>query len=221
MSKRKTASAVFTGVAATGLTGLTGFAAGPALAAASTWSVKNGGHYTAKNTTGPNVLTDITKNTTLTVPTSHATGSGNVPNVASTPGTSIGTVTRFSPGTSAAPFSGPLGTKFKGHATSTPWYINAVSQSPSGLVHASITGFQVHFTGTNNSCSWTEKGTATGTYSNGTGVLNVTNAGTVLTVTKATAGCLGIFASGDRATFQGPIKIITPTPAPQLHHNTA
>lgn len=218
-NKRKIASAMFTGVAATG--GIVGFAAAPALAAASTWNVTSGGHFTALNTTGQDVFTDTTpaSSPTITCPVSHVKGAGSIPNGTSVPGKSIGSVSSYHPGFTGATCSGPFGIAFTG-ANTTPFHVNANS-SVNGVAHGSITNINLKATGTGIvNCDFSVTGTAFGTYNNSDGgILSVSRA--TLHVTNVT-GCGGLINSSDNATFRGPITVHNANSThPILHHNTS
>lgn len=218
MGKRKVMSVAFTGVAATGLAG---FATAPALATASTWNVTGGGHVTTKNTTGADTFKDTTTNQTITCPKSAVRNAGSIPNGTSKPGTSIGFISKFSPGYSGTTHgcTGPLGTVFNGTLTGANWHVNAVTQSGS-VAHGTITGIHVKaHTVAGPACSFSASGTASGTYTNATGLLNTSKANLTL---KVITGCAPLIATGNKATFTGPITVTNGTGGhPQLHHNTA
>lgn len=215
--KLKTASAVFTGVAATG--GIAGFATAPALAAASTWNVTGGGHVTAHNSTGADIFTDTTpaSSPTITCPVSHVKGAGSVPNGVSRTNP-LGTVSSYHPGFPGATCSGPFGIAFTGVNT-TNFNVSG-SSSTNGVTHGKITNIGVRATGTGIvNCDFSVTGSASATYTNATGVLSVT--GAHLHVTNV-SGCAGLINSSDNATFHGPITITNSTGGhPQLHHNTS
>lgn len=218
MSKRKVMSVAFTGVAATGLAG---FAAAPALAIASTWNVTGGGHVTGKNA-GANTFSDTTTHQKITCAVSDVKASGSVPNGTSKPGTSIGFISHFSPGYggTAHGCTGPLGTVFNGNLTGANYHVNAVSQAAgTSVTHGTITGIHVKaHTVAGPACSFSASGTATGTYTNATGILNTT--GATLHI-KVITGCAPLLATGNTATYTGPLTVVNGTGGhPQLHHNT-
>lgn len=224
MSNRKrAASIVFTGATVTGA--VTALAAAPAFATASTWTVTNGGHYTALNNTGQDVFTDTTpaSSPTITCPVSDVKGAGSVPNVVSKPnGNSIGTITEYSLGfTGGHSCNGPFGLTFAWTGKSFPWHLNASTSSPStGVVHGTITGIHLHGGGLGIvSCDFSMTGTAHDTYTNATGVLSISRAS--LHVTNVT-GCGGLINSSDNATISGPITVTNGAGShPQIHHNTS
>jgi hypothetical protein len=200
------------------VTGMAGFAPAPAMAAASTWTVTNGGPFTAHNTTGQNVFRDVTANQTITCPVSTVTAAGSVPNVVSKPtGAGIGTVTRFQPGRTGAVCNGPFFIQFVGNNLNN-FAINAVTQTTPGVTNGTITNVNVHATGTGIACAFDASGTANGTYTNATGVLNVTGANLHI---HNVVGCAGLIANSHTATYTGPLTINTAGGHPQIVHNTA
>jgi hypothetical protein len=211
MSKRKVMSVAFTGAVATGFAG---FAAAPALAAVTgPWTVTGGGAITATNA-GTNTFSDTTTHQKITCPAGDVSAKGSIRNVTSkTTGTSIGFISKFNPGHggTAHACTGPLGTEFNGSLTGANWHVNAVSQSKTGasVTHGTITGIHVKAkTVAGASCSFSASGTATGTYTNGTGVLSTKSAALTLKVNK---GCAPLIATGNKATYTGPITVTNGT----------
>jgi hypothetical protein len=219
-TRNKVANIAFTGVA---VTGMAGFAPAPAMAAASTWTVTNGGPFTAHNTR-QFVFRDVTANQTITCPVSVVTAAGSVPNVVSKPtGAGIGTVTQFSLGRPGAVCPGPFGFQYSWHGVSlSRWHINAASQaSGTSVTHVTITGFHLRGGLIGLFCTFDMSGTASGTYTNATGVLKISRAGTLLHIHNV-VGCAGLFANSHSATVSGPLTITTAGSLhPQIVHNTA
>ncbi|MBO0830508.1 MAG: hypothetical protein J2P28_04280 [Actinobacteria bacterium] len=227
-SNKKKVYAGFTGMAAAGL-GIAGFAAAApaAVAAASTWDVTNGGHYTAHNT-NTNVFHDVTGNQTISCPVSTVSASGAIKSGKSV-SNPIGTVSKFIAGTTTAPCSGPFGLKFAGTGSQFPWHLNASKSStptshPQGVITGSLSGIHVHaaaLPGGITSCSFSVSGKVPGKYYNSTGILSVLNSKSSLHITNV-HGCAGLIKSSDKATYAGLLSIKTgPNGSlhPTIHHN--
>lgn len=197
-----------------------GPAAGAAVAMASTYTVTNGGPYTATNPDN-NFFTDLTTAQSIVCPTHHVKASGSIPNSVSRSPKSIGTVTAFNPGTTTSPCSGPGNIGFAGHLVGADWHINAAS-STNGVVTGSITGIHLQASSTTVNpplCEFSVSGTAHGTYTNSTGILNVSTAS--LTVHGGGLACLGLVNNSDSATYAGPLQVTTAAGHPTIHHNTS
>lgn len=219
-NKKKIVSVAFTSVAATAITAL---AAAPALAAASTWTVTNGGHYKALNsgaTGAMNTFRDENMDASITCFESDVIGSVSIPSAVSIPGKSIGSFTEFEPGYSGATHAcnGPFNTRFNGHALNHI-HVNAVSQSAGGLVHMTLTGMSVAFTAVASlaRCTASFVGDASGSYNSLTGYLKISKAKMIV---RNVSGCLGFLKNGDSATYVGRITI-NPSKSvkPKIKHN--
>lgn len=208
MRRRKVVSAAFTGVAVTGIAGLT---AAPAFAGAGGWTVTGGGHYTAKNNTVVDKFIDVTRGVTIGCTKSAVKAEGNILNSRSRLGKSIGNVSHYSPGKGAGLCSA-LGIIFSG-VNFTTFHLNAISQKSNGMVGATITNIGVKFKGKigGSSCVVSVGGqtpSAAGTYNNTTGLLDIFAAGT--TVSHVTSKC-PLIKSGDHISLSAPITITNST----------
>ena len=188
------ASSLLVGAAAAGAIGLT---ATSALAA--TWTVSNGGSFTATLASGSTVnFKDVTTNQPFNC--TGSTVSGNAPNGTGLSGTGIATLSN---GTFTG-CTGNLGAT--GTATLTSGSLNAVSyNSSTGTTTGTITGvnatLSIHdLLGT---CTAKVSGSVNNVSYTNAGVLTVTADTTPgLTITSATgSGCAGLIRTGDKATF--------------------
>lgn len=186
--------------------GMAAFAGAPAAAAvahASTGTVTSR-HFTARDDP-TNVLTDVTTGESLTCPPWRMTGSGSIPSVGSGPATSVARLGAFQAGFSASPCTGPGGITFRAHLTG-PLYINPIS-SADGVVHGTITGIQLEAESTTlgSGCTVSATGSASATYTKGTGEANVASAD--LTVHGGGLLCADLVNDGDAATYEGSLPV--------------
>lgn len=167
--------------------GIAGLGASLAFASATTWTVSPGGTDTASAATV--MLRDTTTEASLTCASSHS-----VDSVDSGSGLS-GNDIAVENSVSFSGCSGPIGT-FSVMPLGT-WLINAQSFS-AGVATGTITDVIAVIDGP--SCTATVSGTAAGTYSDGTGAVQVF--GGSLHISGVT-GCSGLLRNGDPATFTG------------------
>lgn len=177
---------------------LTGLAAGPASATATTWTVKPGGAVTAKS--GPVTLADATTGALGSCPSSTAVGS--VTPGSGLSGTGIGTFTSL---TFVACRS--VDGAFTLTASHFPWHLNAVSsKSATGVTTGAIVGVHVLLSNSTIPCSAVIDGTSATadngkvkvTYRNSPGNLTMLTTGGNLVFYNST--CAGIH-DGDHATL--------------------
>ena len=189
-----------------------GLAAAPALAA-TTWTVKPGGAI--KGTAGATVVTDKTKNLSVTCTSSVAKGS--LKSGSGLAGKGIGTVTSLA---------------FKGCAVSTisvsvtitgKMPLNATGYNTTTKV-ASMTITKIHgtFSVSAISCSATIDGTGAtahngmvkATFTNKTDILKVLASGGNLHIYNVSSGCNGAVSNGDAVNFTSSYKL---APAQHIH----
>jgi hypothetical protein len=181
-----------------------GLGATTALAtAATTWTIKPGGLYTAKS--GTTTLTDTVTGSVLSCTSSAAAGKLKSGSGQTNP---IGTVTS----STFTGCTGPAGTTFsvKTSASSTkPWKVNATGFS-SGVTTGNISGIHAALTGTNNTCKATVDGTGATAFNGKVAIRHSNSSATKLSVTKGinlhvynvSSGCLGLINTGDAVTFK-------------------
>ncbi|MEV4005718.1 hypothetical protein [Actinomadura sp. NPDC049753] len=182
-------------LAATSASALALFLAAPAHAANLTATVTNGGSVTATNS-GNLVITDTTTGVAVTCTVS--TGTGSIPN-GTTSGASplqVGTIGSIG-------FSNCNGGGFSFTVTTNalPWKVNVTGPTSGGVTPGSISGISAHASAAFGLCQMDIKGTASGSYTNGTGKL--TAGGSGLTISNVTSGCLGIAGNGHSASLTG------------------
>jgi hypothetical protein len=188
-------------LASTAATVVAVLALGAAPALASTWTVTHGG--TAIRFSGKLVIQDVTTGESVTCPTSAAALA--LLNGTGLSGTNIGTLSSVAFGGC----SGLLGFSVSVTVTGT-WDLNAGSYS-GGVTTGTITN--VDLTISSTVCEATIMGTADFSYTNTTGVLELSRDGDLMTVTSAI--CLGLFSSGDIAALTGSLTADS-TPYPQI-----
>jgi hypothetical protein len=199
---KRIASLAFTGAAATGA--VAGLAAGPALAAGPTFTVKPGGIYHVANSVTM-TFHDLTTNQRITCATSGARATGSVMGGSHLPGESIGTMSGVTFGSRNATCGGPLNTTFIGHA-SDKWDINAVAEKPGEKgITGTITNVAFFLSGVNNSCDFVVQGSMPASYTNpassaAPGHLRVLPKST-LKVEGTNSKCGGVIKAGDTATL--------------------
>lgn len=210
MKKRLASTLFMSGV----ITAVVGLGATSALAA-NTWTVSNGGAWTANTGTGTTVFKDTTHpsgfggSNTLTCSqsgsTDASTAAGNLPN-----GTGLsnplGTITSLAFNNCTAPSASSVSVT----NNSFPWDINGDSYS-SGVTTGHISGVNSSVTITSflGTCKFTVSGNATGTYTNSTGVLHLQQIGTTNTLSISNVNHSGgavcnSITNGDTATFDTP-----------------
>jgi len=199
----------------------------PAAMAAGNWTVTGGANFTSAAAAGTTfTLSDTTSGLSFTC--TVGTGAGTVNDQPSGPNTVIGTITASTFGSSAHKCNGPLSsTGTDTQKAGTVSTLNAVSYNAAGTgtTTGTITGVDhvltiSSFLGT---CTAEVKGTAAGTYTNGTELLAFITAGDNLAVTSTTGACAGIIKVNDKVTFASgsggetvtgnptnPIKITSP-----------
>lgn len=183
--------------------------ASPSIAStASTWTVKPGGKFTATNT-GKITFRDATSGVVI-----HCTSSSLVAKLKSgsgLPGAKIASITKFSFGSCV----GPGGLIFALKTGIFPYHLNANSYtSASGETTATISGIRAFMTGSGcfadiDGTTLTTGGKVKGVYTNSTHHLKITASGT-LQLYNVSAGCLGLWNTGDRMTISGAYAV---TPA--------
>ena len=178
--------------------------------AAPTYTVKIGttatgsGTYTAASTTSL-VLTDTTKNQTVTC--ASGTAAGAVPHLGAATNP-LATITSTTWGTSASPCKGPAGLSFTVTQAGT-WSLNGtVATTTGGVTAGQLTG--VSATIAAPGCSFKVTGTVNGSFTNSSQVLAIAATGSTLT-TSAVSGCFGLVANGDAAKFVGSYKVSAKT----------
>ncbi|MET9800522.1 hypothetical protein [Streptomyces sp. NPDC006368] len=164
--------------------------------------------FTAANVTGVNaVLTNVTTGATITCSVYGAAGTA-VDGVYAT-GAGLATINTATFGTSATKCNGPLGSKWVSSSVQ-PMKLNGVTYS-AGVTKGTLTGIKVNLTGTSllGTCTATIEGTAnTGSYTNGSGVLEIVpDATPALTVTSAAGACAGLISTGNKAKFGAKYKV--------------
>jgi hypothetical protein len=170
--------------------------------AATTWTIKPGGSYTAKS--GKTTLTDTKTGAVLTCTSSAAAGTLKSGSGKTNP---IGKVTK----NTYSGCTGPAGLTFSvttSATSTTPWHLNALSYS-SGTTNGDITGIHAKLKGTNSSCVATVDGTGATAHNGRVNVRHTNSAPNKLSVLKSgdnlhaynVSGCLGAVNSGDPVTF--------------------
>ena len=171
---------------------IVGLSASLAFAATTTWTVSPGG--TDNSSAGTVTLRDNVTGNTLRCTSSHSTNS--VKSGHGLPGADIASVTAIS-------FSGCTITATGQSITVTPsgsWSLNAESfNSSTGVTTGTITNVRAAISG--SGCGATVSGTADGTYSDSTGVVQVSSGGSL--AFSSVSGCSGLIRNGDSATFTG------------------
>ncbi|GGU23074.1 hypothetical protein [Streptomyces lavendofoliae] len=169
------------------------------------WTVSNpaaNDAFSATNVAAVNaVLTNVTTGATITCSVYAASGTAVDGVYAS--GAGLATIANATFGTSTTKCNGPLGSKWVSQSVQ-PMKLNGVTYS-GGVTKGTLTGVKVTLTGTSllGTCNATIEGSAnTGTYTNGTGVLEIVpDATPALTVTSASGSCAGLIKTGDKAKF--------------------
>jgi hypothetical protein len=194
ITMRKTlASSVLVGAAAAGAIALTAPAA-----FAATWTVSNGGNFTA--TSSSVSFKDVTTNQTFNCTASTITG--NAPNGTGLSGTGIA---HLNSGGSFTGCTGPLGST--GTATLGGGTLNAVSYNSTspGTTSGTITGITatLNIRDLFGTCTAAVSGSVnTVKYVNSGTLTTAPDASPVLTITSATgSGCAGLIKAGDKTTF--------------------
>lgn len=198
-------SSLLAGAAAAGAIALTAPSA-----FAATWTVSNGGSFTATLKSGTTVsFKDVTTNQPFTC--TGSTVSGSAPNGTGLSGTGIATLS----GGSFTGCTGNLGSS--GTASLSSGKLNAVSyNSSTGVTSGTITGLSATLSihdllGT---CTAAVSGEVDSVTYNNNGTLTITADTTPkLSVTSATgSGCAGLIKTGDKTTFAA-----TYTVSPVVH----
>ncbi|WP_141580082.1 hypothetical protein [Actinomadura sp. WMMA1423] len=182
-------------LAATSASALALFLAPAANAATLTATVTSGGSVTATNS-GNLVITDTS--TGIAVTCTASTGAGSIPN-----GTKSGSSPLQVGSLSSIGFTNCKGGGFTFTVTTKalPWKVNVTGPTAGGVTPGSISGISAHASAAFGLCQMDINGTASGSYTNGTGKL--TAGGASLTISNVTAGCLGIANNGDTASLSG------------------
>jgi hypothetical protein len=171
--------------------------------AATTWTVKPGGLYTAKS--GTTTLTDTVTGSVLSCTSSAAAGKLKSGSGLTNP---LGTVTS----STFTGCTGPVGTTFSvttSATSTTPWKVNATGFS-SGVTTGNISGIHALLKGTNNTCKATVDGTGATAHNGKVKITHSNSAPAKLKVTKGinlhvynvSSGCLSLINSGDAVTFK-------------------
>jgi hypothetical protein len=185
-----------------------------AAATAKTWTIQPGGGVQAKAMTDGVTLIDATTGTLLKC--LSTTASGTLKSGSGLPGADAGSLSAVSIGHCFGPGGGPT---FVPKPAGLPWHVNLSSYNAAdGVARGTISHLAITVTG--NGCSLVIDGTsATGsdgwvrfTYSDSTGRLTVLATSGNLHYYDVTAGCLGLFDSGDRARL-GATFTVTPKQA--------
>ena len=168
--------------------------------AATTWTVKPGGAFTA--TAGNASFKDTTTRSTFTC--SSVTASGTLKSGSGLPGTGIGSITSVR----SIYCPTPLGPSFTLMARDLPWHLNVSSyNATTGAVTGSLSDLQIALSGT--SCAAVIDGTSgmasdgivKASYTNSTGRLQTRTTGGNLHFYHV-RGCFGLFRTGDSATIR-------------------
>lgn len=171
-----------------------GMATLPASAVASTtWTVTPASAgFTATNS--GNIV--LTANIPMTCTTSGATGTMN--SATGNPA-SVATISTMTFGSSSSACTSVLGNVTT--VSVTPWHVVAKDYNAStGVTSGYIDGIKANVTA--GACAFTVQGTASGTYTNSTGVLAVNSVSGELSVTSAT-GCGTLVTTSTKPTFKG------------------
>jgi hypothetical protein len=174
-----------------------------AAVAATTWTIKPGGSYTA--TSGTTTLTDTATGTVLTCTSSAAAGTLKSGSGKTNP---IGTVTS-STFKGCSGLGGVVTFSVKTSASTKPWHVNATGFS-SGVTTGNISGIHAVLTGTNNTCKATVDGTGASAFNGKVKITHSNSAPAKLKVTKGinlhvynvSSGCMGLIKSGDSVSFK-------------------
>jgi hypothetical protein len=181
--------------------------AAPALAA-TTWTIKPGGTITA--TSGALIFTD-----TKTGVVSHcisSTASGTLKHGSGLPGSRAGSLSAVGFSTCTGP--GISDIKFTLQASDLPWRVNLSSyNAATGVLTGTVSHLQIMVLG--NGCNAVIDGTSGTasdgqvrfTYTDSIGRLMVLDTSGNLHFWNVSAGCLGLFNSGDRATLGGAFRV--------------
>ncbi|MFF8596438.1 hypothetical protein ACF061_34410 [Streptomyces sp. NPDC015220] len=186
-----------------------GIAVAPASANASTvWTVTpSPANFTATNS--GNIV--LTANLPMTCTTSSA--SGTMASATGNPAT-VASINAINFGTSASPCTSVLGNVTT--VATTPWTVVAKDYNPTTGVTTGYVG-NVQAKVTAGACAFTVKGTASGTYTNSTGILAVNSVSGELSVTSAT-GCGTVVTTSTKPTFKGnyAVKVTGTTTIPKI-----
>jgi hypothetical protein len=183
-------------------------AAAPALAA-TTWTIHPGRAITATSS-GRFILKD-TKNGTVLFCDS-ATASGTLKHGSGLPGSRAGSLSAVGFSTCTGP--GISDIKFTLQASDLPWRVNLSSyNAATGVLTGTVSHLQIMVLG--NGCNAVIDGTSGTasdgqvrfTYTDSIGRLMVLDTSGNLHFWNVSAGCLGLFNSGDRATLGGAFRV--------------
>jgi hypothetical protein len=210
MRKRPSRALLIGGATATAAALTLTLSASPSIATtASTWTVKPGGKFTATNI-GKITVRDATTGVVLTcTPSSLA---GKLESGSRLPGAKIASITKFSFGSC----HGPGGLIFALKTGIFPYHLNANSYTAaSGQTMATATGIRANLSG--SGCTFLMDGTTVTTggrikseYANSTNKLKLVASGSTLQLYDVSAGCLGLWNTGDHMTISGTYTV---TPA--------
>jgi len=189
-----------------GTAAIIGMAAAPAFATAATWSVKPGGAVTG--TAGKTVVTDKTKNLSVTCTSSVTKGS--LKNGHGLAGAGIGLVTSLAfKGCSVSGFTVSVTITGKMPLNATAY--NATTKTASmtitklhGTFSVSALGCSATIDGTGASA---HNGMVKAQFANGTDTLKVLASGGNLHLYNVSSGCGGAVSSGDSVNFTGAYKL--------------
>jgi hypothetical protein len=183
-------------------------AAAPALAA-TTWTIQPGGSITAMSSGRFTFIDHTTGTATACL---SATVSGTLKHGSGLPGSRVGSLSAVSIGRC----SGAGGPQYTLQPTDLPWHVNLSSyDAATGVVTGTVSHLQITLSG--NGCTAVIDGTSGTasdgrvrfTYTDSTGRLTVLATGGNLHFWNVSAGCLGLFNTGDRAALS---VIFTVTP---------
>jgi len=170
--------------------GIAGLGASLAFASASTtWTVNPGGTDSAN--AGVVTLTDAASGVTLTCAASQAISTSKSGSGLSGQGIAVVNQVSFSG------CSGLAGTSLAVSSQGT-WVINAQTFSSSGVATGTVTNVNALISG--SGCGALVTGTAAGTYSDSTGVVQMSGGSLHLT---DVSGCSGMLRNGDPVSFSG------------------
>ena len=181
-------------------------AAAPALAV-TTWTIKPGGAITATSS-GRVIFKDITDGSTVNCVSS--TASGTLKHGSGLPGSRVG----FLSAVGFTNCTNPAGPKFSPQPADLPWHVNLSSYNAAkGAATGTVSHLQIPVAG--NGCNFviaSTSGTASDgrvrfTYTDSTGRLTVLAASGNLHFWNVSAGCLGGFNDGDRATLSATFTV--------------
>ena len=182
--------------------------------AATTWTIQPGGAITATSS-GRVTFKDITDGSTVNCVSS--TASGTLKRGSGLPGSRAGSLAAVDFTTC----SNPAGPKFAPQPADLPWHVNLSSyDAATGVLTGTVSHLQIPVSG--SGCNFviaSTSGTASDgrvrfSYIDSTGRLTVLSTGGNLHSWNVSAGCLGGFNDGDRATLAatftvGPKQAIT------------